>query len=83
MILKSLDNNEFLKYNHHNNQLTLTITVLARCYRLLKIHKKYVAFRPIISINNPTYFLAKILYEELKDNLNTPISHINNSFELK
>ena len=84
VILKSLNDNEFLKYKHHNNQLTLTSTVLARYYGLPKIHKKGVPLRPIISlINSPTYLLAKILYEELKDNLNTPISHINNSFELK
>ena len=83
-ILKSLNDNDFLKYKHHNNQLTLTSTVLARCYGLPKIHKKDVPLRLIISlINSPTYFLAKILYEELKDNLNTLISHINNSFELK
>ena len=82
--MKSFNDNEFLKYKHHNNQLTLTSTVLARCYGLPKIHKKDIPLRPIISlINSPTYFLAKILYEVLKDNLNTPISHINNSFELK
>ena len=82
-ILKRLNDNEFLKYKFHNNQL-LTNTVLAKCYGLPKIHKQDIPLRPIISlINSPTHFLAKILYDELKDSIKVPKSHLNDSLDLK
>ena len=63
-ILKRLNDNNFLKYTFHNN-LTLTDTVLAKCYGLPKIHKQDTTLRPIISlINSPTHFLVKILYDD-------------------
>ena len=83
-ILKRLNDNEFLKYKFHNNQLTLTNTVLTKCYDLPKIHKQHTPLRPIISlINSPTHFLAKILYDELKDSIKVPKSHLNDSLDLK
>ena len=49
-----------------------------------KIHKANFPLRPIIStINSPTHFLAKILYNELKDCFPKPKSHINNSLDFK
>ena len=39
-ILKRLNDNGFLIYKFHNNHLTLTNTILAKCYGLAKIHKK-------------------------------------------
>ena len=57
-ILKSLNKNEFLQQKFHNNQLTLTDTVFAKCYGLPKIHKENASLRPIISlVNSPTYWL--------------------------
>ena len=83
-ILKRLNDNEFLKYKFHNNQLTLTNTVLAKCYGLPKIHEQDTPLRPIISlINSPTHFLAKILYDELKDSIKVRKSHLNDSLGLK
>ena len=83
-ILKNLNENKFLKQKYHKNQLTLTSTVLPKCYGLPKIHKKEIPMRPIISlINSPTHFLAKVINEELKNSVKLPKSHINNSFELK
>ncbi|XP_043469746.1 uncharacterized protein LOC122503318 [Leptopilina heterotoma] len=83
-ILKYLNENEFLDKVYHPNQLTLTDTVLAKAYGLPKIHKENVPLRPIISlINSPTHFLAKILYNSLKNCITLPRSHINNSLELK
>ena len=83
-ILKELNDNEFLKFKYHNNQLTLTNTVLAKGYGLPKIHTPDIPLRPIISlVNSPTHFLAKVIYDELKIAISTPTSHINNSFELK
>ena len=38
-VLKGLNDNNFLKHKFHNNQLTLTNTVLVKCYGLPKIHK--------------------------------------------
>ena len=68
----------------HNNQLTLINTVLAKCYGLPKIHKQDIPLRPIISlINSPTHFLDKILYDELKDCIKVPKSHLNDSLDLK
>ena len=39
-ILKRLNDNNFLKHKFHNNHLTLTNTVLAKCYGLQKTHKQ-------------------------------------------
>ena len=79
-ILKRLNDNLFLKYKFHNNQLTLTNTVIAKCYGLPKIHKQDTPLRPIISlINSPTHILAKILYNELKDSIKVPKSHLNDN----
>ena len=51
---------------------------------LLKIHKQDTSLRPIISfINSPTHFLAKILYDESKDSIKFPKSHLNGSLDLK
>ena len=72
-ILKRFNDNEFLKYKFHNKQLTLTNTVLAKCYSLSKIYKQNTSLLPIISfINSPTHFLAKILYDELEENIKIP-----------
>ena len=83
-ILNNLNNNGFLYKKFHKNSLTQSDTMLANCYGLTKIHKNDVPLRPIISlINSPTYTLAKILYQELKNSITKPLSHINNSFGLK
>ena len=83
-ILKRLIDNGFLKYKFHNNQLTLTNTVLAKCYCLPKIHKQDTPLRPIISfINSTTHFLAKILYRELKDSIKVAKSHLSDSLDLE
>ena len=83
-ILNNLNNNEFLSHRYHKNQLTLTNTTLAKGYGMPKIHKENAPLRPIISlVNSPTYLLAKIIYNELKESIKLPESHINNSFELK
>ena len=83
-ILNRLNDNDYLKYKVHNNQLTLTNTVLAKCYGLPKIHKEDTPLCPIISlINSLTHFLAKILYDELKDSIKVPKSHLNDSLDLK
>ena len=83
-ILNNLNNNEFLSHRYHKNQLTLTNTTLAKGYGLPKIHKENAPLRPIISlVNSPTHLLAKIIYNELKESIKLPESHINNSFELK
>ena len=34
-------------------------------------------------INNPTYFLFKILYDELKESIKIPNSHSNDSLDLR
>ena len=66
------------------NQLTLTDTVLTKCYGLPKIHKEDAPLRPIISlVNSPTYWLSNIIYKQLKNCIALPHSHINNSFQLK
>ena len=83
-LLKDWNDKEYLNKQFHNFSLTQTNTNIARCYGLPKIHKKDVPLRPIIStINSPTHFLSKILYNQIKNSVNTPKSHINNSFELK
>ena len=61
------NNNGFLYKNFHKSLLTQSNTTLTKYYGLPKIHKVDVPLRPIVSlINSPTYFLAKILYQELK-----------------
>ena len=45
-ILKRLNDNEFFKYKLHNNQLTLTNIVLAKCYGLPNIHKQDTPLHP-------------------------------------
>ena len=83
-LLKSWNNSGFLNKQYHNFNLTQTNTNIARCYGLPKIHKKDIPLRPIIStINSPTHFLSKTLYNHIKNCIRTPNSHINNSFELK
>ena len=50
----------------------------------MKIHKINFPVRPIISaINTPTYHLSKILAKFRFNNLKRPISHVNNSLDLK
>lgn len=83
-ILKDLNDNKFLNYQFHNNQLTMTNTTLPKGYGLPKIHKENVPFRPIISlVNSPTHFLAKTLYDQLKHSIICPKSNVKNSFDLK
>ena len=60
-ILKSLNKNEFLHKKFYNNQLTLTDTVLAKCYGLPKIHKD-APLRPIISLVNVRHIGYQILF---------------------
>lgn len=82
--LRIFNDKNFLKKKYHNNQLTLTGTVLAKGYCLSKVHKQNVPLRPNISlINSPTHTLLKTIYGELKNCVVTPKSHISNSFELK
>ena len=65
-------------------KITLTYTNIPKVYALPKIHKQDTPLRPIIStVNSPTHFSAKILYDELKICIKKPRSHINNSLELK
>ena len=81
-ILHDLNNNDFLNYKYHYNDLTQTDTMLAKAYGLVKIHKPNAPLRPVISLTNtPTYKLAKFLYQDLKKAIPLPKSHINNSFE--
>ena len=64
--------------------MTLTHTSLPKAYSLPKIHKKDCPLRPIIStINSPIHFLSKILYNSLKNCIQKPKSHLDNSFQLK
>ena len=68
---------------YHNVQLILTNTTLAKAYGLPKIHKKEYPLRPIIySLNSPTHFLGQTLYNDLKNSIKKPISHVDNSFDL-
>ena len=81
-ILHRLNDNDYLKHKHHHNAFTCTDTMLAKAYGLAKIHKQGVPLRPIISLTNtPTYKLASYLYNDLKNAIPLPKSHINNSFE--
>ncbi|KAL7296555.1 hypothetical protein TKK_0009987 [Trichogramma kaykai] len=76
-ILQYYNDNDFLSYKYHKNNLTQANTILAKCYGLPKIHKPSLSFRPIIStVNSPTHFLA------LKSCVYPPPSHINNRFDL-
>ncbi|KAL7291732.1 hypothetical protein TKK_0014519 [Trichogramma kaykai] len=82
-ILQYYNDNDFLSYKYHKNNLNQTNTILAKCYGLPKIHKPSLSFRPIIStINSPTHFLASVLYNNLKSCVHPPPFHINNSFGL-
>ena len=73
-----------MKHKYLINQLTLTSTVLPKCYGLPKIHKKDIPMRLIISlINSFTHFLAKVINAELKNGFKLSKWHIYNSFELK
>ncbi|KAL7307629.1 hypothetical protein TKK_0000317 [Trichogramma kaykai] len=79
-ILRRLNDNKYLNRHFHNNDLTQTNTILAKCYGLPKIHKKDIPLRPIIStINSPTHFLSKTLYDSIKNAIPLPKSHIDNS----
>ena len=83
-ILQELNSNGFLHKNFHKNFLTQTNTMLSKAYGLPKIHKIDVPLRPIIStINSPTHFLSKLLYETLKNIFPKPDSYVNNSFSFK
>ena len=82
-IFKKLNDNNLLKQKYNNIQLRQTNTHLAKCYGLPKIHKPTLSVRPIIStVNSPTHFLAKVIYENLKTCFPPPKSHIDNSFDL-
>ena len=57
--------------------------MLSRAYGLVKIHKVSYPLRSVIpSINTPTHFLCKTLYDKLHKNFKKPASQILNSFEL-
>lgn len=72
-----------MNFEYHYNQLTQTDKVLPKCYGQPKAFKKDVTMRPIISlINNSTYLLAKLLYNDLKMNIQSPKSHLKNSLNL-
>ena len=80
-VLKQFNDNDHLKHQYLNNQLTLISTFLPKCNGLSKIHKKDIPMRPIISlINSPTQFLAKVIDEELKNCSKLPQSHVKDSF---
>ena len=51
-ILHDLNNNDFLNYKYHYNDLTQTDTMLAKAYGLVKIHKPNAPLRPVISLKN-------------------------------
>ena len=82
-ILLDLNKRKCLYKDFHKNSLTQTNTVLARCYKLPKVHEPNWPLRPVISlIKSPTYFLSKILYHELKQAIPKPRYVIHNSFVL-
>ena len=57
--------------------------MLPKGYGLLKVHKRDVPLRIVIStINNPCDRLATIIYKELNLCIKKPESHIDNSFAL-
>ena len=79
-ILQDLYNNEFLDEKYHERALTLTDTMLAKGYGLVKLLKENHSVRHFISlINSPTHKLASLLYNDLKKAIPKPRSHINNS----
>ena len=81
-ILSDFNENDYLNFKYNPLQLTQTDTMLAKAYSLPKIHKPDAPLRPVIStIGSPLHFLSKIIYDEIKNALPTPKSHINNSFE--
>lgn len=49
-LLKYLNEQNFLPFKYHKNQLTQTDTNLARAYGLPKIHKPDIPLRPVISL---------------------------------
>ena len=62
--------------------MPLIDTKLAKGYCLVKLKNENNPVRPIISVvNNPTYELARVLYNDLKKSFPEPRSHINNSTE--
>lgn len=70
LILRQLNENELLNRKYHKRELTLTNTVLAEGYGLLKIHKQNNPLRhTIFLIGSPTHFLAKVLYNKLKKSI--------------
>jgi len=82
-ILSRWNHNHYLNYTYKNTKLTQTDTQLPVFYGLPKIHKEGIPLRPIIStINSPTYFLAKHLYNELSKCIKPPNSRVKNNFEI-
>lgn len=62
--------------------MNLSDTVLA--YDLPKTHKQDIQLCSIIYlINSPTHFLTTVVYSEIKNNIPSPKSHINNRFDYK
>ena len=83
-ILKDLNKDNLLNIKYHKNALSQTNTVLAKYYSLIKTHKPGNPVRPVISTcNSPTYLLSKHLYNDLKNGIIPPKSHINNSYDLR
>lgn len=82
--LKELNDSGFLSVKFHNNALTQMDKTLPLFYELPEIYKIDAPLRPIVSCaNSPTYSEAKVLYDKLKNEIPTPDSHVNNSFEFK
>lgn len=84
-VAKHLYDEKYLSHTYNNQLIDQLIdTMQAKAYGLPKIHKENAPLRPVISlVNSITHFQAKNLYNELKKCVKKPLSHINNSFELK
>ncbi|XP_043467539.1 protein dopey homolog PFC0245c-like [Leptopilina heterotoma] len=79
-ILKYWNNSGFLNRKYYDLELTQTNTNIAKLYGLPKIHKINVPLRPVVStVNSPTYFLSKHLFDLLDKSINKPKSYIQNS----
>lgn len=81
-MLRNFDKNSYLNRIFHKNTFTSTESVLPKIYGLVRVHKKDLPPRPIVStVNSATYFLSKLLCQEIKKGLTTPESHVNNSLD--
>ena len=59
-ILRDLNNNDFLETKYNVRALTLTDTMLAKGYGLVKLHKENHPVRPIIFLVNSRRFKESI-----------------------